>query len=526
MLLKSPVRIANSLSLCTRLIGEYSLRTKQLPRFYGRRCLFSHLTDQHLRAMTLEGDTHETEQLIDLTPFPTLYREENVVLHNIFTKYGFELRMAGGAVRDVLLGIEPKDIDFATDAIPSQMHEMFSKENIRLLNRNGEAHGTVTVRINDKINFEITTLRIDSEPDGRHSKVVFTDDWKLDAARRDLTVNSMFLKILMNTVPDFSRTTETSNSIDSLSCTELVSHLVRGRVYDFFGGRTDLKHRHIRFVGDPESRIREDYLRILRYFRFHGRLAKPNEMDVHDPETLKVIKANGAGLARIAGERCWAELRNILLYPSTPLLLRRMFETELFPYLGLPENPNFTELDSVFKRGVLNRNPNSATVLAGILSSVEEVETLNQRLKLSNFELMILLYIIKHREQCANLQMPNVLQHYQRELLLSKEAPNKIRPVITEMLSYIVCDPDLLVRWSAWEPPRFPVNGHELLARWSLPPRAVGTHLAVLRQQWVDSDCSLTSDELLSDGNRTIVETSVCSVEREPLKPKAKKARR
>ncbi|KAF7262280.1 hypothetical protein EG68_00478 [Paragonimus skrjabini miyazakii] len=523
MLLKSTVCIVSNLSLYTRLLGEYSLHIKQVPRLYSRRCLFSHLTDQHLRAMTLEGDTREIEQLIDLTPFPSLYREENVVLHNIFTKHGFELRMAGGAVRDVLLGIEPKDIDFATDAVPSQMHEMFSKEDIRLLNRNGEAHGTVTVRINDKINFEITTLRIDSEPDGRHSKVIFTDDWKLDAARRDLTVNSMFLKILMDTVPDFSQTAETSNSV---SCTDRVKHPVRGRVYDFFGGRTDLKHRHIRFVGDPESRIREDYLRILRYFRFHGRLAKPSEMDVHDPETLKVIKVNGAGLAGIAGERCWMELRSILLYPSTPSLLRRMFEAGLFPHLGLPENPNFTELESVFKRGVLNRNPNSATVLAGILSSVEEVETLNRRLKLSNFELMILLYIIKYRERCASLEMPNVLQHYQRELLLSKEAPNKIRPVITEMLNYIVCDPGLLVRWSAWEPPKFPVNGHELLARWSLPPRAMGTHLTVLRQQWVDSDCSLSLDELLSDRNRTVVEASVCSIEQEPSRPKAKKARR
>ncbi|VDP01495.1 unnamed protein product [Schistosoma mattheei] len=92
-----------------------------------------------------------TTDTIDLTPFPELYTKENIILHKIFNKYGFELRIAGGAVRDILLGISPHDIDFATNATPPQMCEMFSKEGIRMLNRNGESHGTVTARINDKV---------------------------------------------------------------------------------------------------------------------------------------------------------------------------------------------------------------------------------------------------------------------------------------------------------------------------------------------------------------------------------------
>jgi tRNA nucleotidyltransferase (CCA-adding enzyme) len=94
-------------------------------------------------------------------------------LFNLFEKYSFKLRIAGGAVRDLLMGKLPKDIDFATDAIPDQMKEIFNRENIRMLNMNGEKHGTITIRLNDKENYEITTLRIDKITDGRHAEVFF-----------------------------------------------------------------------------------------------------------------------------------------------------------------------------------------------------------------------------------------------------------------------------------------------------------------------------------------------------------------
>lgn len=93
------------------------------------------------------------------------------------------------------MGIQPSDLDFATVATPQQLKEMFTNENVRMVNSNGEKHGTITPRINDKENFEVTTLRIDVSTDGRHADVIFTKDWKLDANRRDLTINSMFLGI-------------------------------------------------------------------------------------------------------------------------------------------------------------------------------------------------------------------------------------------------------------------------------------------------------------------------------------------
>lgn len=135
------------------------------------------------------------------------------------------------------MNMTPTDIDFATTATPKQMIEMFTKENIRMINANGERHGTITPRINDEENFEVTTLRIDVRTDGRHAEVEFTTDWLLDANRRDLTINSMFLGF-------------------------------DGKVYDYFFGYEDLQNRRVVFVGEPANRIQEDYLRILRYFRY------------------------------------------------------------------------------------------------------------------------------------------------------------------------------------------------------------------------------------------------------------------
>lgn len=171
---------------------------------------------------------------LDSLEFRSIFTAELQILANLFKKHDYELRIAGGAVRDILMSKQPKDLDFATDATPQQMKEMFTKEEIRMINDKGEKHGTITARINDMENFEITTLRIDVLTDGRHAQVEFTKDWKLDANRRDLTINSMFLDL-------------------------------DGRVYDYFYGYDDLKKKRIVFVGDAAVRIREDYLRILRY---------------------------------------------------------------------------------------------------------------------------------------------------------------------------------------------------------------------------------------------------------------------
>ena len=170
---------------------------------------------------------------LDSPEFHSIFTQELGTLSEMFKKYNYELRIAGGAVRDILMGLIPKDLDFATTARPEEMKEMFNKEGIRMINDRGEKHGTITARINDKENFEVTTLRIDVVTDGRHAEVEFTKNWKLDSNRRDLTINSMFLDL-------------------------------DGSVYDYFYGYDDLQKKRVAFVGDASTRIREDYLRIFR----------------------------------------------------------------------------------------------------------------------------------------------------------------------------------------------------------------------------------------------------------------------
>ena len=125
--------------------------------------------------------------------FDAIKTDDLKFLFDLFRTNDYEIRIAGGAVRDLLCGKVPEDVDLATTATPEQMKEMFTKSHVRKINANGEKHGTVTVRVNDRVNYEITTLRVDLITDGRHAEVMFTHDWKLDANRRDLTVNSIFL---------------------------------------------------------------------------------------------------------------------------------------------------------------------------------------------------------------------------------------------------------------------------------------------------------------------------------------------
>ena len=183
-------------------------------------CLF-------LRQFSLKMSKFSSEEFNKLLS-PTV-----LTLKEVFQKQNYELRLCGGAVRDLLQGKEPKDLDFATTALPEQMLALCSEHCWRTINANGLSHGTVTIRLDD-INFEITTLRIDRVTDGRRAAVEFTTDWKLDAERRDLTFNSLFLGL-------------------------------DGTLYDYFDGEKDLHAKRVRFVGDAEKRIQEDYLRILRF---------------------------------------------------------------------------------------------------------------------------------------------------------------------------------------------------------------------------------------------------------------------
>lgn len=397
---------------------------------------------------------------LDSVHFLALFTPELKKLVDIFSRYNYELRIAGGAVRDLLLDKLPQDIDFATTATPTQMKEMFIKEETRMLNNKGESHGTITARIDDKENFEITTLRIDVVTDGRRAEVEFTTDWQLDASRRDLTVNSLFLGL-------------------------------DGTIYDFFEGIQDLQQRKVQFVGDAEKRIQEDYLRILRYFRFYGRIAL--DENNHNPETLNIIRKNASGLSGIAGERLWIELKKILSGRQNYHLLKLMIELGLPPFLGLPEQPNVAELDEMWARAS-SLHPQPITILAAIMSSVEEFVDFHERMRLSSYERDLGLFLLSHR---GSTKSQEPLLHYQGLVFEGNTKTTTIVEFIQELLK---ChgNGQLLEQFQSWEIPKFPVNGHMLTARGISGGWRFSSILNALKQRWVLSKFTLTEEEILS----------------------------
>ncbi|XP_047390520.1 CCA tRNA nucleotidyltransferase 1, mitochondrial isoform X2 [Sciurus carolinensis] len=294
--------------------------------------------------------------------FQSLFTEGLKSLTELFVRESHELRIAGGAVRDLLSGVKPQDVDFATTATPAQMKAMFQAAGVRMINNKGEKHGTITARLHEE-NFEITTLRIDVVTDGRHAEVEFTTDWQKDAERRDLTVNSMFLGF-------------------------------DGTLFDYFNGYADLKNKKVRFVGQAKQRIQEDYLRILRYFRFYGRIVdKPGE---HDPETLEAIAENAKGLGGISGERIWVELKKILTGNHVNHLIHLVYDLDVAPYIGLPAKACLEEFDRVCGY-VEGFSPKPMTLLASLFKGQDDVTKLDLRLKISKEEKNLGLFLVKNR---------------------------------------------------------------------------------------------------------------------------------
>lgn len=221
----------------------------------------------------------------------------------IIENAGYETRLAGGCVRDRLMGIEPKDYDLASSAPPEIILKLFQKKPFKAI-ATGLEHGTITVVYRLKT-FEITTLRKDVATDGRHAQVAFGSSFEDDAQRRDFSINAMY---------------EDKN----------------GKIYDYNQGQEDIKSKKLQFVGNPSQRIEEDYLRILRFFRFKARLTFTSE-----EKTLLAIDKLKEGLIEISRERINQEIFELFSYSDIETSLRSMKEIQLFQYI-FPKLPNST----------------------------------------------------------------------------------------------------------------------------------------------------------------------------------------
>ena len=210
------------------------------------------------------------------------------------------VRYVGGAVRDELLAIEISDVDFATRFRPEEVVRRLEKARIKAV-PTGIAHGTVTA-IADGQPVEVTSLRADVSTDGRRATVAFTDDWQADASRRDFTINALY------------------------------ADPQTGEIFDYFGGLDDLRDRRVRFIGDPLTRIAEDHLRILRFFRFHARFGHGDP----EPAGLDACTARANDLMALSRERIADEVLKILSLPDPSVTVALMIDRGIFAPV-LPE---------------------------------------------------------------------------------------------------------------------------------------------------------------------------------------------
>lgn len=378
-------------------------------------------------------------ELSELTTFDVRF------LCKTFAHAGFQARIVGGAVRNAILGIPAKDIDLATDATPEFMIDIAKAANIPYI-PTGLKHGTLTFLVNG-VTYEVTTLRVDVETDGRHAEVEFTTDWRADAARRDLTINAM--------------------SYDPLT----------GELFDYFDGADDLNRGIIRFVGDATERITEDYLRILRFFRFFGRFSA---LPVIPYDTMQAFKRLGHCLERISGERIWMEMRQILAHASAPRVLKNMQDAIVLPYTF----PVCLWDEAAFVK-TCDLTVNPITRLAVIVP--DDVGPLNERLKLSTDEMKLLTFLTANRTTPLTL---GVLQ----DMATTKNHGHAFAIELAAMRG----DPHLHELIRNWEVKVFPVSGRDLLDMGMTPGPAMGKVLATLERLWKDQGYSLGKQELMA----------------------------
>jgi tRNA nucleotidyltransferase (CCA-adding enzyme) len=384
-------------------------------------------------------------------------------LSALFDDAGFTFRMVGGAVRDLLLRHPPKDIDFATCATPEEMVSLMveagvyivgvtdelkkgkSLTDIRFADIPGIQHGTVTAVI-DHVPYEITTLRVDTETNGRHAKTAFIRDWRTDAERRDLTMNAM--------------------SMD-----------MAGTLYDYFNGYDDLLKRLVRFVGDADQRIIEDYLRILRYFRFYLRY----DNALLDEDAVAAIHRRSDGLLGISGERKWLEMSKIMTVPQARLAigLPIMAKTGVLENIGLGKG----DTDAMILARANTSSP--IAVLASGLRDAEAAHILADLWRLKNADRALLAYVAENQYDLVPLK-----------LVKDRLVDGVPRDHLTETLRVQGrgAEADILVEWAV---PTFPVKGRDILAKGFAPGPQVGEVQAALRERWKDSGFMLSAEELL-----------------------------
>lgn len=360
---------------------------------------------------------------------------------------GGEARYVGGCVRDALLGHKGSDVDMACSLPPEQTQQALEAAGIKVI-PTGIAHGTVTA-ICQSVSYELTTLRRDTACDGRHAEVEFTDDWREDAARRDFTMNALYAD-------------------------------AQGQVYDYFGGMADAESGRLRFIGEAEHRIREDGLRILRFFRFFAHYGQWPM----DGDALVACHEQRAMLTQLSGERIQAEMFKLLKSPQAAAVLAVMQEQDILSHIALPQ-PAIRVMQALESDDVLLK-------LAALLHGAD-TEALLQRWKLSNAEKARLRALA-----AADLSAPATWGEWEQKKQLRAMGAERFSDLV--LLTMVVHGQDLqplLKLAHSWQPPAFPVSGADLLGQGVPQGKALGDALKRLEASWEAAHYTPSKAELL-----------------------------
>ena len=361
--------------------------------------------------------------------------------------------VVGGSIRDALLNREITDIDFATSLKPKTITEILDRENIKFIDV-GIDHGTVTAIINER-KFEITTFRNDIFTDGRHAQVSFSNSLEEDALRRDFTINAMYLD-------------------------------KGGNLIDPKDGKTDLENRVVRFIGNPDERIKEDYLRILRYFRF---LALFGDISP-DAEVMKTIKANLDKLSVVSKERQWNELKSILSLAAPNNAISAMSEIGLLEdyFDGTGINDAFVNLIEIESRISLSIDP-ILRLSTLIDNSLDKANTIIKKLPLSKSDSTDLLKLSTLNKKIVSYMSMKEVRYllyllgrdgFQKQILVNWAKDTNNKNEVNWRSLYEVAQ--------SWEKPSFALTAKDVINMGISQGPMVGDILKEVEDWWAEND--------------------------------------
>ena len=372
-----------------------------------------------------------------------------------------EIRYVGGCVRKILNDEKTDDIDLATNLTPDQVKQCLDKNQIKFF-ETGIEHGTITAVIDDQ-NFEITTLRKDVKTDGRHAVVEYTTNWKEDSLRRDFSINSIY------------------SDLD-------------GNLYDPNSGHKDLNVGIIKFIGDPETRIKEDYLRIIRYLRFYTEYSKID----HEINIIKIIKKNIEGLGKISKERQFNELKKILKLDNFLKLFKNKTSCELFSLI-FPQLKNFKKLSKLSKpqEKILKNKSLNFIISFLVIDETDNSDYFVYKYNLPN-ELKDKINFLKNNS--LNKDSTKIFNKKDLQKIFYYEGKSSTIDLIDFNLLYFKQSKklsELKTYFEKLDKPEFPIKAQLLINDYGLKEgRELGQKLKNLEMKWIENNFNLSKKDM------------------------------